>query len=150
MLFTHRGLSGPAMLQISSYWQPGENIVITLLPEINLLDELKAAQQTSPQQLLKSVLMTYLAKRVVTTFIDADIAERPLQACTHKQLQQVAAQLQQWNIKPNGTEGYRTAEVTLGGVDCNAISSKTDGSECDTGIIFYWRSPGRDWMAWGL
>ena len=136
MLFTHRGLSGPAMLQISSYWQPGENIVITMLPEINLLAELKTAQQTSPQQLLKSVLMTYLAKRVVTTFLDATIAERPLQACTHKQLQQVAAQFQQWVIKPSGTEGYRTAEVTLGGVDCDAISSKTMAVNAIPGLYF--------------
>lgn len=122
ILFTHRGISGPAILQISSYWQPGEAIEINLLPEIDLLDFL--TQQKHTKQ-LNTILSDYLPKRVVDTFLSPEIAIKKPVSMNTKELEAVAAQFNSWVLKPNGTEGYRTAEVTLGGVDCNRISSKT-------------------------
>lgn len=125
ILFTHRGLSGPAILQISSYWQPGETVLINMLPEINLVEQLKTIKQTQPQKQLKSLLTDYLPKRVVETFFSLELISKNLQVTSHRELEQIALQINAWQLKPNGTEGYRTAEVTLGGVDCDAISSKT-------------------------
>lgn len=135
ILFTHRGLSGPVVLQISSYWQPGDEITINLLPDIDLVDELKAKKQ-HPQQKLKTILAEYLPKRLVTALIMSDLAERPLQTISHSRLSEISSRLQQWRIKPSGTEGYRTAEITLGGVDCDAISSKTMEARKVPGLYF--------------
>ena len=136
ILFTHRGLSGPAILRMSLYWQPGEEITINLLPEIDLVDVLKEQQQQRPRRKVKSVLAEYLPKRLVATMVMSDLAESPLRTISHNQFKEISAQLQQWTIKPSGTEGYRTAEVTLGGVDCNAISSKTMESHQVAGLFF--------------
>lgn len=125
MLFTHRGLSGPAILQISSYWQPGEEIHVNLLPDIDLFSQLKIAQQTHPQKQLKSMLVELLPKRVVEIFFDHDLLEKKIATISHQILKNISDATHHWMVKPNGTEGYRTAEVTLGGVDCNALSSKT-------------------------
>jgi len=125
ILFTHRGLSGPAILQISSYWRPGEDIMINLLPDIHLDEHLKSAQKQQPQKQLKSILSEYLPKRVIEIFLDISISEKPLQLISHREFEQIGLSFQDWRVLPNGTEGYRTAEVTLGGVDCNAVSSKT-------------------------
>ncbi len=136
LLFTHRGLSGSAILQISSYWKPGEELTINMLPEIDLVKELKEQQQQHPQRKVKSVLAKYLPKRLVATMITSDLAECPLKTISHSQFKEITAQFQQWTIKPSGTEGYRTAEVTLGGVDCNAISSKTMETHQMAGLFF--------------
>lgn len=136
LLFTHRGLSGPAILQISSYWQPADELTINLLPQVNLLAALKAAKVQSPNKSLKEYLSIYFAKKLVHAFLDLESAMQPLQYFTDGQLAQVAGVFQQWAIKPNGTEGYRTAEVTLGGVDCNALSSKTMESLSVPGLYF--------------
>jgi predicted Rossmann fold flavoprotein len=136
VLFTHRGLSGPAILQISSYWQPGEVVMINLLPDIDLIEELKSAQTLQPKLKLKTLLGKWLPKRLVAALIDTDLVDSALQDLSHKQLNAVANQLQQWTIKPNGTEGYRTAEVTLGGVDCDALSSKTMECRHVPGLYF--------------
>jgi predicted Rossmann fold flavoprotein len=136
ILFTHRGLSGSVILQMSLYWQPGEELMINLLPEIDLVNVLKEQQHQHPQRKVKSVLAEYLPKRLVATMVMGDLAESPLQTISHKQFKEISAQLQQWTIKPSGTEGYRTAEVTLGGVDCNAISSKTMESHRVAGLFF--------------
>lgn len=136
LLFTHRGLSGPAILQISSYWQMGEMILINLLPNLNLLETLKSAQKKQPQKQLKSILSELLPKRVIDVFINSDIAKEPLQMLSHRDFECVAKELQDWHLKPNGTEGYRTAEVTLGGVDCNALSSKTLEVKMIPGLYF--------------
>lgn len=136
ILFTHRGLSGPAILQISSYWQPGEAITINLLPDIDLLTALKQRQAHQPQSKLKTVLATLLPKRLVEAMFDAATLEQPLQTISHKQFNAIRQQLQHWQLKPNGTEGYRTAEVTLGGVDCDELSSKTLESKRVTGLYF--------------
>jgi len=136
ILFTHRGLSGPAILQISSYWQPGEVININLLPDSDLLEILVTAQQQHPQQQLKSILNQYLPKRLVSTLIAADLSTKPLQQLSQAQLSEITASIQQWQLKPGGTEGYRTAEVTQGGVDCDALSSKTMQSNATPGLYF--------------
>ncbi len=124
-LFTHRGLSGPAILQISSYWQPGEEITINLLPQIDLLEHLKKAQKRHPQKQVNTVLAEYLPKRVIELFLEPTLAIKTLATISHGEFEQIAEVINTYAIKPNGTEGYRTAEVTLGGVDCAAISSKT-------------------------
>ena len=136
LLFTHRGLSGPVILQISSYWQPGEALTINLLPEIGLVEELKQKRQQGSQAKLQTVLGELLPKRLVQTLVDEASLELTLANCADKQLQHIASALQAWQIKPNGSEGYRTAEVTLGGVDCDAISSKTMESKQVPGLFF--------------
>jgi len=136
ILFTHRGLSGPAILQISLYWQPGEELTINLLPDIDLFNILKEDQKQHPQRKLKSVLTEYLPKRLAESMIMNDLAENPLQIISHSQFRETSAQIQEWRFKPGGTEGYRTAEVTVGGVDCNAVSSKSMESRDVAGLFF--------------
>lgn len=136
ILFTHRGLSGPAILQISSYWQPGEAVSINLLPELNLFEHLKSMRQQQPQKQLKNVLAELLPKRVIEVLLDANLANEKLGALGHREFEKVTEDFNAWSVKPNGTEGYRTAEVTLGGIDCNAISSKTMQANDVPGLYF--------------
>lgn len=136
VLFTHRGLSGPAVLQVSSYWALGESITINLLPDIDLTEKLIAEQTLSPRPTLKTVLSKILPKNLVSVFIDDDILNTSMKSLSQKEIKNVSYALQAWKIKPNGTEGYRTAEVTLGGVDCNAISSKTMEASNVSGLYF--------------
>ena len=136
ILFTHRGLSGPAILQISSYWKPGEAISVNLLPDLDLTALLKSQQATHPNSKLKTLLAELLPRRLVPALLGSETAELPVQACTHARLEAIARQLQHWQLKPGGTEGYRTAEVTLGGVDCNELSSKTMQSSKVDGLYF--------------
>ncbi|BCZ98359.1 NAD(P)/FAD-dependent oxidoreductase [Legionella pneumophila serogroup 1] len=136
ILFTHRGLSGPAILQLSSYWNPGESICINLLPEHNLLESLKTARAEAPHKQINSVLSMYLPKRVVEVFIPQKLGEKKLADSSNKDLETISHLLQNWVVKPNGTEGYRTAEVTIGGVDCHAISSKTMEANNVPGLYF--------------
>ncbi|HAT6977629.1 TPA: aminoacetone oxidase family FAD-binding enzyme [Legionella pneumophila] len=136
ILFTHRGLSGPAILQLSSYWHPGESICINLLPEHNLLESLKTARAEVPHKQLNSVLSMYLPKRVVEVFVPQKLGEKKLADSSNKDLETISHLLQNWVVKPNGTEGYRTAEVTIGGIDCHAISSKTMEANNVPGLYF--------------
>ncbi len=136
LLFTHRGLSGPAILQISSYWMPGEAVLINLLPEHDLLEMLQAARTSQPKKQLSSVLSVHLPKRVVDVFISKQLLDKKLADLSNKALALIPNLLQNWTVKPEGTEGYRTAEVTLGGVDCNAISSKTMEVKATPGLYF--------------
>jgi len=136
ILFTHRGLSGPAILQISSYWEPGETISIDLCPAPAAREELLALQRQRPQIQLKSALQKWLPRRVVATLLSALPLEEKLQSLSSLQLEEISSNLHQWQIRPNGTEGYRTAEVTLGGVDCDALSSKTMESREISGLFF--------------
>ncbi|MEE9426040.1 MAG: NAD(P)/FAD-dependent oxidoreductase [Methylococcales bacterium] len=136
ILFTHRGLSGPAILQISSYWQPGEAININLIPEVDIVDFLKTRHHTQPKVKLKKALSELLPKRLLLTLLGENTVETPLQGISYNRYSDIAEQLQNWRINPNGTEGYRTAEVTLGGVDCNEISSKTMESRKVAGLYF--------------
>ncbi len=136
LLFTHRGLSGPAILQISSYWLPGDTVDITLLPQLDLYAELLQWRNESPNSCLKTVLANHVAKRLLPVFYDNMVLDKPLKQFTEKQLLEAANVLQRWSSKPNATEGYRTAEVTLGGVDCNEISSQTFEAKKVAGLFF--------------
>ena len=136
ILFTHRGLSGPAILQISSYWKPGEAITIDLLPDIDLASVITERQSTNANTLLKTLLNELLPKRLVTALLDPELLEKPLQELSKSRIQQIADTFKNWQVKPGGTEGYRTAEVTLGGVDCDELSSKTMESKKYKGLYF--------------
>ena len=128
ILFTHRGLSGPAALQASSYWTPGNDIVINLLPTTDAATVLLHAKSGSPKALLRSVLSEQLPKALVIelqNLIWPAAAEKPIGEWQDIALRQVAGKLHGWTIRPAATEGYRTAEVTLGGIDTNELSSKT-------------------------
>ncbi len=135
ILFTHRGLSGPAILQISSYWQAGEPISINLLPDTNIIDFLRSRQSAQPNSQLKTVLGEYLPKQLLKTIL-GNYAGASLQELSHSRMRDITHQLQHWEIKPGGTEGYRTAEVTLGGVDCDELSSRTMESQKTNGLYF--------------
>lgn len=137
ILFTHRGLSGPAVLQISSFWEPGQKVDFDLYPNGELLNELKQKQQSQPDAQLSTALSHLFPKRFVQTAIDYfQLKNKPLKQYQGKQLQQVADTFHQWQLQPNGTEGYRTAEVTLGGVDTDQLSSKTMMAKDVEGLFF--------------
>ncbi len=125
MLVTHRGLSGPAMLQISSYWQPGDPVQINLLPTQSVEDDLLALRGDKPQSTVAHYLNQHLPKRFAQAFNDLQGWSGPLQQCRNADIEYMARTLNNWTIRPAGTEGYRTAEVTLGGVDTRQLSSKT-------------------------
>ena len=136
LLFTHRGLSGPAILQISSYWEFGEEVNINLLPGIDLKEFIATKQSSHPKIILKTALSELLPKRLLAVLINSQLLEKKLSNLANNDLMQVTQQLHNWHIKPNGTEGYRTAEVTLGGVDCDELSSKTMESNKCSGLYF--------------
>lgn len=136
VLFTHRGLSGPAILQISSYWQPGDDLQIVFLPDLDLYKTLLKAKSHAGDSHLKTVLSHVVPKRLLAVFYPDDSLDKPLKQYADKQLNTIAQGLQPWRIKPNATEGYRTAEVTLGGVDCNEISSQTFEAKKVQGLFF--------------
>ena len=124
MLFTHRGLSGPGMLQISSYWQPGDELDIDLLPGLDLPAVLAAARQATPRRQLSTWLAERLPKRLAQALVEWHGEDPALAELSNARIATWAQQLGAWRLKPAGTEGWRTAEVTLGGVDTGAISSK--------------------------
>ena len=134
LLFTHRGLSGPAILQISSYWDVGREIEINLLPDLNVFEALKAQRQAKNKAMLHNVLSLYLPKRLADMI--AAPVDASLQDLSDEKLKRVADNINRWKIKPIGNEGYRTAEVTLGGVDTNEISSKTFEAKKAAGLYF--------------
>lgn len=128
VLFTHRGLSGPAALQLSSYWAPGDEIRLNLSPGHDLASRLLAAKDAQPKTLLRTMLSELLPRALVLELQQLfwpSSAEKPLAEYADDELRQIAEQLQNWRLKPAGTEGYRTAEVTLGGIDTDELSSKT-------------------------
>ena len=139
ILFTHRGLSGPAILQLSSYWSPGDDVEIDLLPGMDAVDFLLGAKQAQPKSLLRTVLVTLLPRALVTelqALFWHEVAETPLTEIADDTLRRIAANLAHWTLKPAATEGYRTAEVTLGGVDTSELSSKTMESSRQPGLYF--------------
>jgi predicted Rossmann fold flavoprotein len=136
VLFTHRGLSGPAILQASSYWQSGEVLNIDWLPGREVAVELEQEKGAHPRQQLKTVVGRWLPQRLVAALLPAVLGELPMNQLGRAQLAEVQRQLQQWQVKPNGTEGYRTAEVTRGGVDCDALSSQTMEAKAVPGLYF--------------
>lgn len=125
LLFTHRGLSGPSILQASSYWHEGEPITIDFTPDIDLLSRLKTARQNTPKQQIQTVLGTLLPARLAEFLCAAAKIEGRMADLPDAALEKLAAIVKNWSITPIGNEGYRTAEVTLGGIDTRDISSKT-------------------------
>lgn len=137
MLFTHRGLSGPAVLQISSYWQPGEFVTIDLSPATSLDDFINVQREAHPNLSLKNSLAKILPKRLVEVLQELkQIPDVTLKQLNSKQQGELVNTLHQWRVQPNGTEGYRTAEVTLGGVDTTQLSSKTMEARDVPGLFF--------------
>ncbi|MDP5137935.1 NAD(P)/FAD-dependent oxidoreductase [Rheinheimera baltica] len=137
MLFTHRGLSGPAILQISSYWQPGDEVIVNMSPQTDLAAFLAEQQQAHPEQEVKTALAKLLPKRLVEKLIELQVfTNQPLKALNPKTTKQIADSLHGYIFKPNGTEGYRTAEVTIGGVDTDYLSSKTMEAKQQPGLYF--------------
>jgi predicted Rossmann fold flavoprotein len=136
ILFTHRGLSGPAILQISSFWHPGDTVEINLLPDHDALEWLQGQQAAHPDSELKTVLGEVFTKKMATLLVDHWSASKPMKQYTPAELRDIADKLGAWRVVPAGTEGYRTAEVTLGGVDTREVSSKTMESLRSPGLYF--------------
>ncbi len=136
MLVTHRGVSGPSILQISSYWQPGDELRLDLLPGRDALDTLREQQALRPAAELKTVLSDLLPRRFAHRLCEFALPNRPMKQFNDPQLREMASQLQSWPLVASGTEGYRTAEVTLGGVDTNQLSSSTMQSKQVDGLYF--------------
>ncbi|MCW8976100.1 MAG: NAD(P)/FAD-dependent oxidoreductase [Sedimenticola sp.] len=139
MLFTHRGLSGPVVLQISNYWQPGESVTIDLLPGVDAIAWLLSLKKVHPKGSLKNLLAKRLPKKLVLELVTlywAEWGERIIAELPDHQLNQIARLLNGWVLRPAGTEGYRTAEVTLGGVDTDELSSKTLECKRQPGLYF--------------
>ncbi len=150
LLFTHRGLSGPAVLQISSYWQPGEFVSINLLPDVDLETFLNEQRNAHPNQSLKNTLAVHLPKRLVERLQQlGQIPDVSLKQLNVRDQQALISTLTDWRVQPNGTEGYRTAEVTLGGVDTNELSSRTMEARKVPGAVLHRRSDGRHRLAGG-
>lgn len=137
VLFTHRGLSGPAILQISSYWQPGEKVTINLLPDCDLNAFIDEQRNAHPNQSLKNTLAMQLPKRLIEILQQmGQIPDCTLKQLNVRQQEALIELLTAWQVQPNGTEGYRTAEVTLGGVDTHALSSRTMEARDVPGLYF--------------
>lgn len=137
LLFTHRGLSGPAVLQLSSYWLPGEFVTINLSPERELGAFINEERDAHPNQSLKNTLAKVLPRRLVDSLqLLGHVPECTLKQLNSRQQAELVALLHNWRIQPNGTEGYRTAEVTLGGVDTSVLSSKTMEARDVPGLYF--------------
>ncbi len=137
ILFTHRGLSGPAILQISSFWRAGQAVTINLLPENELSKLITEWQESHGQKSLKNQLATVLPKRFIEALIKSgEIPDKNIKQLSHAEIETLSNYLHAWQIKPNGTEGYRTAEVTLGGIDTDELSSKTFEAKKSQGLFF--------------
>ena len=139
MLFTHRGLSGPVVLQISNYWVPGQSITIDLLPELDIASVFIDAKENKPKVLLRTILNEYLPKNLVLE-LEAlwwqEINDKPVAECSNERLIELSDRFKNWQVVPAGTEGYKTAEVTLGGVHTDYLSSKTMESTVQPGLYF--------------
>ncbi|MBB6522755.1 NAD(P)/FAD-dependent oxidoreductase [Pseudoteredinibacter isoporae] len=139
VLFTHRGLSGPASLQLSNYWHSGETIHMDLLPSLDarafLLEQKQQQAKAKLRSLLRDLLPKALIKHLEQLWWPTE-SDRAMAEFSNQRLEEIARQLNNWVLKPSGTEGYRTAEVTLGGVDCRQLSSKTMEAETQSGLFF--------------
>jgi predicted Rossmann fold flavoprotein len=139
LLFTHRGMSGPAALQASSFWEPGHSIAISLLPQTDIEAVISNAKLATPRARLRTALGALLPRALVSeleTLFFEDVADTPLDQLGNSRLNTIAQQLKEWILKPAATEGYRTAEVTLGGVDTDAMSSRTFECIAVPGLYF--------------
>ncbi|CBL43860.1 Predicted flavoprotein [gamma proteobacterium HdN1] len=139
LLFTHRGLSGPAVLQLSSWWREGESVTANLLPAIDATGWLQTCKREQPKSLLRSIISEHIPRKLVLeleAFWWPAFAETPLAEISNKNLDAIATKINAWQLKPAGTEGYRTAEVTLGGVDTKELSSRTMEATKKSGLFF--------------
>ncbi|HEX5378432.1 MAG TPA: NAD(P)/FAD-dependent oxidoreductase [Phenylobacterium sp.] len=136
MLFTHRGLSGPAILQISSYWREGEEIEIDMAPGVDLFEALRHGRKATPRQAPATALAQHVPKRLAQHIVETAGVAGNLADCSDKVLRRLADDVKAWRVKPVGSEGYRTAEVTLGGVDTDALDSRTLEARAVPGLYF--------------
>lgn len=136
ILFTHRGISGPAVLQISSYWQPGDEVEIDLLPTISLSNTLKTLRDSNPKQGVERALSEHMTKRLAQTLTEMWGLQGEVGQLSNARVDEFADHFHHWRVKPSGTEGYRTAEVTIGGIDTNEVSQKTFESKKAKGLFF--------------
>jgi predicted Rossmann fold flavoprotein len=136
LLFTHRGLSGPAILQISSYWREGQDIVVDMAPAVDVLAGLKRLRSDHPKQEMATALAGLVPKRLARTIAEIIGGPERIADFSDAWLAKVTAAVKQWRVRPHGTEGYRTAEVTLGGVDTSGLSSKTFEAKSVPGLYF--------------
>ena len=137
VLITHRGASGPAILQISSYWKPGQSIKIHMLPDVDWLAFLKEKRSAQPKQELKTILSEILPKRLVQRFVERRKINNPIMAqLGDKEIASIEAFFTNFVVKPNGTEGYRKAEVTLGGISTNELNARTLETKSVSGLFF--------------
>jgi predicted Rossmann fold flavoprotein len=136
ILFTHRGLSGPAILQASSYWEPGQPLYIDLFPGLDIAAHIREVRRQRPKLELKNLLAELLTRRVAQRWCELWLENKPLEQLGDDDLRRVESACKPWTVWPAGTEGYRTAEVTLGGVDTDALSSKTMACREHPGLYF--------------
>jgi predicted Rossmann fold flavoprotein len=136
LLFTHRGLSGPSILQVSSYWREGGEIELSLLPGVNLFEELRAARAQNGRQALQTALSVFLPKRLAQLIAETEKGPANLADYSDKRLRSIEEAVNRWRFKPAGSEGYRTAEVTLGGVDTRELDSRTMETKAVPGLYF--------------
>ena len=136
LLFTHKGLSGPSILQISSYWKEGNDIIVNLVPDVDVFEELKNMRQEKNKSHLRNALSRFLPQRLADLVAAQSGFDIPLPDLSDQKLRVIADRIHHWRIKPTGSEGYRTAEVTLGGVDTDELSSKTLEAKKAPGLYF--------------
>ncbi|MER9750434.1 NAD(P)/FAD-dependent oxidoreductase [Mesorhizobium sp. M0140] len=136
MLFTHRGVSGPSILQISSYWREGDEIRIAMLPGVDVADLIRVAKRSNGRQAVQTVLANHLPKRLAQSIAERTGIDGNLADLSDAQMKTITAAVNDWRIKPAGSEGYRTAEVTLGGVDTNGLDQKTMQAKSVPGLFF--------------
>jgi predicted Rossmann fold flavoprotein len=136
MLFTHRGLSGPSILQISSYWKQGDNIKVNLSPKLNVYDLLEEKRKLNPKFDILNIVSEILPKRLAQIICNENKVSGNISELSNKILKQISENINSWLINPTGSEGYRTAEVTLGGVNTKELSSKTMMSNKHKNLFF--------------
>ncbi len=136
ILFTHRGLSGPAILQISSYWREGDDITIALLPPVDVFDVLRNARKTNGRQMPFTCLSEFLPKRLARMLVEEQGVAGTLADLSDEALRKIDERVNFWNVRPSGSEGYRTAEVTLGGIDTKHLNSRTMAVQAVPGLYF--------------
>ncbi len=136
LLFTHRGLSGPSVLQISSYWQDGEMLLIDLAPDMSLSEQIQQAKSSQGKLDILTVLARILPRRLAAAILEREGVSGRIADLTSVEVDRLHTAVHRWQIFPSGTEGYRTAEVTLGGVDTSALSSKTMEAHSCPGLYF--------------
>ena len=136
ILFTHRGMSGPAILQISSYWKQGQKIKVNLIPDVDVIDFLQGEQSNRPKSELATVLSSVLPRNFARAFSSRYQSNKPINQLSSKDLLSLSNMLTSWELTPSGTQGYRMAEVSLGGVDTAGLSSRTMESTTVNSLYF--------------